>query len=99
MPGGNGPHGGISENGVDPSDDGVSEVGVGPSGKIKAKDYPNGPEEVVDDYVSGDETINCPHCGETVPEENFHKDGEQPEIGYEYYECSDCGEFFAEREL
>lgn len=33
----------------------------------------------------------CLRCGGRVTEEDRRADAEAPEIGYEYYECPDCG--------
>jgi hypothetical protein len=34
----------------------------------------------------------CSSCGERIPEEGFHQDGNAPEIGWEYWQCPACGQ-------
>lgn len=35
----------------------------------------------------------CPNCNTMLSDDELHKNGERPDLGYEYYECRNCGTF------
>ena len=52
--------------------------------KTESKPSENGFSAGVGDQV-------CTQCGSEITDENRHSGPEAPEIGWEYYECPDCG--------
>lgn len=44
------------------------------------------------------ETAICTNCQTTLNEENLYKDGQHPQIGFEYYQCSKCNHLMPKEE-
>lgn len=56
-------------------------------------------EEVPPKFIVADNERNCPDCETELSEDDKRQDGQHPEVGYEYYFCTNCSQALSTNEV